>query len=81
LAQTSSSTHHLQSNHPASQVGPSQSGIGSSNNDRKEYDNKENLLKAIPFLAPLSSPKDLTSANRKKRGRPPLDDSNSFSKT
>lgn len=82
LAQTSSSTHHLQSNHHASQVGPSQSGSGSSNNDRKEYDNKENLLKAIPFLAPLSSPKDLTSsASRKKRGRPPLDDSNSFSKT
>lgn len=44
--------------------------------ERKEYDNKENLLKAMPFLAPLSSPKDLSA--RKKRGRPPLDDSNSF---
>lgn len=80
MAQTSSSTHHLQSNHHASQVGPSQSGSGSSSNDRKEYDNKENLLKAIPFLAPLSSPKDLSS-HRKKRGRPPLDDSNTLSKT
>lgn len=89
---TSSSTHHLQSNHQQqshhqqqqqqqqqqSQVGPSPSGNGS---DRKEYD-KENMLKAIPFLAPLSSPKDLSSsASRKKRGRPPLDDSNSFTKT
>lgn len=84
LAQTSSSTHHLQSNHhAATQVGPSQSGSGNNGtNDRKEYDNKENLLKAMPFLAPLSSPKDLSSsANRKKRGRPPLDDSNSFPKT
>lgn len=52
-----------------------------SNGDRKEYDNKENLLKSIPFLAPLSSPKDLSSASRKKRGRPPLDDSNHFSRT
>lgn len=79
MAQTSSSTHHLQSNHHASQVGATQSG--SSSNDRKEYD-KENLLKAMPFLAPLSSPKDLSSSgSRKKRGRPPLDDSNNFSKT
>lgn len=44
----------------------------------KLYDNKENLLKAIPFLAPLSSPKDLSS--RKKRGRPPLDESNHFTR-
>jgi hypothetical protein len=74
---TSSSTHHLQSNHQQqSQVEPSGNG-----SDRKEYD-KENMLKAIPFLAPLSSPKDLSSsASRKKRGRPPLDDSNSFTKT
>lgn len=54
--------------------------------DRKEYDNKENMLKAMPFLAPLSSPpKDLSSpsssTSRKKRGRPPLDDSNNFTKT
>lgn len=47
----------------------------------KSFDsNKENLLKAIPFLAPLSSPKDLSSANRKKRGRPPLDESNHFTR-
>lgn len=46
----------------------------------KSYDNKENLLKAIPFLAPLSSPKDLSAANRKKRGRPPLDESNHFTR-
>ncbi len=78
MAQSSSSTHH-QSNHLASQVGPSQSASVSGS---KEYDNKENLLKAMPFLAPLSSPKDLTSiVSRKKRGRPPLDDSNNFTKT
>lgn len=47
--------------------------------DRKSYDNKENLLKSMPFLAPLSSPKDL-SASRKKRGRPPLDESNHFTR-
>lgn len=47
----------------------------------KSFDsNKENLLKAIPFLAPLSSPKDLSAANRKKRGRPPLDESNHFTR-
>lgn len=46
----------------------------------KGYDNKENLLKSIPFLAPLSSPKDLSSASRKKRGRPPLDESNHFTR-
>lgn len=46
----------------------------------KGYDNKENLLKTIPFLAPLSSPKDLSSASRKKRGRPPLDESNHFTR-
>jgi hypothetical protein len=45
----------------------------------KGYDNKENLLKSIPFLAPLSSPKDLSSS-RKKRGRPPLDESNHFTR-
>ena len=48
--------------------------------DRKGYENKENLIKAIPFLAPLSSPKDLSSLSRKKRGRPPLDDSNHFTR-
>lgn len=52
----------------------------SSGGDRKGYDNKENLLKAIPFLAPLSSPKDLSSSSRKKRGRPPLDESNHFTR-
>lgn len=46
----------------------------------KGYDNKENLLKTIPFLAPLSSPKDLSSSGRKKRGRPPLDESNHFTR-
>lgn len=46
----------------------------------KCYDNKENLLKTIPFLAPLSSPKDLSSSSRKKRGRPPLDESNHFTR-
>ena len=46
----------------------------------KGYDNKENLLKTIPFLAPLSSPKDLSSSSRKKRGRPPLDESNHFTR-
>jgi hypothetical protein len=51
------------------------------NSTGKSYDNKENLLKAIPFLAPLSSPKDLSAANRKKRGRPPLDESNHFTRT
>lgn len=45
----------------------------------KGYDNKENHLKSIPFLAPLSSPKDLSSS-RKKRGRPPLDESNHFTR-
>lgn len=50
-----------------------------SNVGGKLYDNKENLLKAIPFLAPLSSPKDLSSS-RKKRGRPPLDESNHFTR-
>jgi hypothetical protein len=79
---TTSSSTHLQSNHQQqqqpSQVEASPSANGS---DRKEYD-KENMLKAIPFLAPLSSPKDLSSStSRKKRGRPPLDDSNSFTKT
>ncbi|CAO1393730.1 unnamed protein product [Diamesa hyperborea] len=48
----------------------------SNTNGIKEYDNKENLLKTLPFLAPLSSPKDLSSTSRKKRGRPPLDESN-----
>lgn len=47
----------------------------------KSFDsNKENLLKSIPFLAPLSSPKDLSAMNRKKRGRPPLDESNHFTR-
>lgn len=46
----------------------------------KGYDNKENLLKSIPFLAPLSSPKDLSSSSRKKRGRPPLDETNHFTR-
>lgn len=46
----------------------------------KGFDNKENLVKTIPFLAPLSSPKDLSSLSRKKRGRPPLDESNHFTR-
>lgn len=50
-----------------------------SSGDRKGYENKENI-KTIPFLAPLSSPKDLSSLSRKKRGRPPLDDSNHFTR-
>lgn len=29
----------------------------------------------VPFLAPSPSPGDYSSVNRKKRGRPPLDDS------
>lgn len=59
------------SNH---QTSSSQSQMGpSTQSERKEYDNKENLLKAMPFLAPLSSPKDLSASSRKKRGRPPLD--------
>jgi hypothetical protein len=68
---TQAPNHHHQSSSTAlnHQEGPSHS-------ERKEYDNKENLLKAMPFLAPLSSPKDLSA--RKKRGRPPLDDSNNF---
>lgn len=58
---------------------PANSNHISGSSNGKSYDNKENLLKAIPFLAPLSSPKDL-SASRKKRGRPPLDDSNHFTR-
>lgn len=59
---------------------PSNSMASSTSSDRKGYmDNKENLLKSIPFLAPLSSPKDLSSS-RKKRGRPPLDESNHFTR-
>ncbi|CRK90913.1 CLUMA_CG004602, isoform A [Clunio marinus] len=50
------------------------------NGDSRKYDNKENLLKSIPFLAPLSSPKDLSSGSRKKRGRPPLDETNHFTR-
>jgi hypothetical protein len=61
----------------------SQTPIASNSNGAltgKSYENnKENLLKAIPFLAPLSSPKDLSSS-RKKRGRPPLDESNHFTR-
>lgn len=57
---------------------PANSNLISGSSNGKSYDNKENL-KAIPFLAPLSSPKDL-SASRKKRGRPPLDDSNHFTR-
>lgn len=36
----------------------------------------------VPFLAPSTSPGDYSSVNRKKRGRPPLDDppSTNFSK-
>lgn len=44
-------------------------------NNRLPLVNKENLFNTLPFLAPLSSP------NRKKRGRPPLDDSNHFTRT
>lgn len=62
----------------------SQTPIASNSNGNstgKSYENnKENLLKAIPFLAPLSSPKDLSAASRKKRGRPPLDESNHFTR-
>lgn len=56
-----------------------QTAASSTNGERKGYDNKENLMKTIPFLAPLSSPKDLSSS-RKKRGRPPLDESNHFTR-
>lgn len=69
------------SNHQSSALSSSstnQSQMGPLSSERKEYDDKENLLKAMPFLAPLSSPKDLSS--RKKRGRPPLDESNNFSR-
>jgi hypothetical protein len=84
IPQTQSSNHHQPSSSPSSssastnhnhQMGPL------SQSERKEYDNKENLLKAMPFLAPLSSPKDLSSLSRKKRGRPPLDESNNFTRT
>lgn len=54
--------------------------ISGSANGVDRRDNKENLLKTIPFLAPLSSPKDLSSSSRKKRGRPPLDESNHFTR-
>ena len=74
---TVSNTHHDLQRDASSHTG----NVNSC--DRKEYDNKEN--KAMPFLAPLSSPKDLSSSSsltsRKKRGRPPLDDSNNFTKT
>lgn len=78
------SNHHqssaLSSSSSASSSSTNQSQMGPSSlqTERKEYDNKENLLKAMPFLAPLSSPKDLS--NRKKRGRPPLDESNNFAR-
>lgn len=86
---SSSSIPHSQSNHRHNQQQISSQGTPShttaNNNDRKEYDNKENMLKAMPFLAPLSltsPPKDLSSStSRKKRGRPPLDDSNTLTKT
>lgn len=77
-----SNTHHNMQR----EVGASSQTGSVNSSDRKEYDNKENMLKAMPFLAPLSSPKDLSSppsssTSRKKRGRPPLDDSNNFTKT
>ena len=80
-ALASSYNHHITATtvHPTnnhSQLSPNHSAtINGNGSERKEYDNKENLLK-LPFLAPLSSPKDLSSASRKKRGRPPLDESN-----
>lgn len=76
LPQTSN--HHQSSSSSSASSSTNQSQMGPSSHERKEYDNKENLLKAMPFLAPLSSPKDLSS--RKKRGRPPLDDSNNFTR-
>ena len=75
------SNHHQSSTLSSSSSSTNQSQMGPSSlqqSERKEYDNKENLLKAMPFLAPLSSPKDLS--NRKKRGRPPLDESNNFAR-
>ena len=82
-------THSAPNGHHYPSISSSQQSMAQSSalmaaavsNQRGIYDDKENLFKPLPFLTaipPLSSPKDLSS--RKKRGRPPLDETNHFTR-
>ena len=79
---TASNGHHYPSLSSQSSLAQSTALLAAAaGNQRGIYDDKENLFKPMPFLtslAPLSSPKDLSS--RKKRGRPPLDETNHFTR-
>jgi hypothetical protein len=63
------------SSSPQSASNPALSSLVSNGNNRELFDNKENDYKSLPFLASLNSPR------ARKRGRPPLDESNHLTRT